>query len=111
MRFIPRRKKDFLDEIIEGTTRDSPEFPSMVEAALNSRRLLRELAMEREALGLTQAEVANRMATSQPAVARLEAGETDAKLSTVARYATALGRKIEWKVSKRSRSRPRKISA
>lgn len=103
---MPRSKKDFLDEIIQETAQDHPEFPAMVDGALDARRLLRRLAEERESLGLTQAEVAARMATSQPAIARIEAGETDAKLSTVDRYAAALGRRVEYKVVSRHKGFP-----
>jgi predicted transcriptional regulator len=38
------------------------------------------------------------METSPSAVARLEAGASDAKLSTLQRCAAALGKKIEWRV-------------
>lgn len=38
------------------------------------------------------------MHTSQSAVARLESAEIDAKLSTVERYAAALGKKINWEL-------------
>jgi predicted transcriptional regulator len=36
------------------------------------------------------------MSTSQSAVARIEAGEVDAKVSTLQRYALALGLEIEF---------------
>ena len=49
------------------------------------------LAARRRELGLSQAEVAERMGTSQPAIARLESGSTNARLSTLTRYAEALG--------------------
>jgi ribosome-binding protein aMBF1 (putative translation factor) len=94
------RRDDFVDEIVEERTQKNPEFPDLVEAALRRRRLLRELAGRREKLGLSQTVVAARMGTSQSAVARLEAGEIDAKLSTVERFAAALGQKIEWRVAK-----------
>jgi ribosome-binding protein aMBF1 (putative translation factor) len=94
------RRDDFVDEIVEERTEMNPEFPDLVEAALRRRRLLRELAGRREKLGLSQTVVAARMGTSQSAVARLEAGEIDAKLSTVERFAAALGQKIEWRVAK-----------
>lgn len=45
----------------------------------------------REAAGLSQRELASRMATSQAAVARLEAGGVGATLTTLQRVATALG--------------------
>ena len=35
------------------------------------------------------------MGTSQSAVARLEAGEADMRLSTVQRYAAAVGREVK----------------
>jgi predicted transcriptional regulator len=77
-----------------------PVFPGFAEAALSRRRLLRELAERRGELGLSQTVVAARMGTSQSVVARLESGEVDARLSTIERYATALGQRIEWRISK-----------
>lgn len=56
------------------------------------------LAARREA-GLTQAEVAERMGTKAPAVARLEqalvTGRPSPSLATLNRYARALGKKLE----------------
>ena len=91
-------RKDFLDEMIAERTRANPEYPALLDAAVRRRRLLEELAAEREALRLSQTVVAARMHTSQSAVARLESAEIDAKLSTVERYAAALGKKINWEL-------------
>jgi repressor LexA len=55
------------------------------------RELIARLTRRREASGLSQAGVAKLMKTSQSAVARLESGQHDAKLSTLTRYAGALG--------------------
>ena len=93
-------RQDFLDEIVDERSERNPEFPELVEAALRRRQLLRELAAKREKLGISQTVVAARMGTSQSAVARLEAGEIDAKFSTVERFAAALGQKVEWRVEK-----------
>jgi ribosome-binding protein aMBF1 (putative translation factor) len=93
-------RQDFLDEIVDERSARNAEFPELVEAALRRRQLLRELATKREELGLSQTVVAARMGTSQSAVARLEAGEIDAKFSTVERFAAALGQKVEWRVAK-----------
>lgn len=49
--------------------------------AQERRRLLRELATKREKAGITQKDVAAAMKTSQSAVARMERGGIDAKLS------------------------------
>ena len=94
------KRRDFLDEIVDERNKRNREFPDLVEAALRRRQLLRELATRREKLGLSQTAVAARMGTSQSAVARLEAGEIDAKLSTVERFAAALGQRIEWRIAK-----------
>lgn len=101
MRYHPRMaEKDFLDEIIEESTKRNPRFPEMLEAAQERRRLLRELGARREKAGITQKDVAAAMKTSQSAVARMERGEIDAKLSTVDRYAAAIGHRLEWRVKK-----------
>lgn len=90
--------KDFLDEIIDERTTANPEFPALLDAAIRRRKLLEQLTAKRKALGLSQTVVAARMHTSQSAVARLESAEIDAKLSTVERYAAALGKKVDWAV-------------
>jgi ribosome-binding protein aMBF1 (putative translation factor) len=61
-------------------------------------RLVRELAEQRQAAGLSQTEIAARMGTSQSAVARLESGTADVRASTLERYAAAVGRQITWKL-------------
>jgi ribosome-binding protein aMBF1 (putative translation factor) len=62
-------------------------------------RLVRELAEQRQAAGLSQTEVAARMGTSQSAVARLESGTADVRASTLERYAAAVGGQITWRLS------------
>ena len=89
------RTKDFLDELIESRTASDPGFSELVEAALKTRRLVRALTDRRRALGISQTVVAARMGTSQSALARLEAGGSDPRLSTIERYAQALGEEVE----------------
>jgi ribosome-binding protein aMBF1 (putative translation factor) len=62
--------------------------------------LVRELAEQRQAAGLSQTEVAARMGTSQSAVARLESGTADVRASTLERYAAAVGGQITWKLDR-----------
>jgi len=64
--------------------------------------LVRELVAQRLAAGLSQTEVAARMGTSQSAVARLESGSTDARASTLERYAAAVGGEINWRLNEYS---------
>ena len=63
-------------------------------------RLVRELAEQRQAAGLSQTEVAARMGTSQSAVARLESGTADVRASTLERYAAAVGGQITWRLNR-----------
>ena len=62
------------------------------------RALMSELVTARQEGGFSQTEIAARMGTSQSAVARLERGDVDARLSTLERYAAALGRTVDWQV-------------
>lgn len=79
--------------------RHEPVFPGFKEMAQQRRTLAAALAAKRVALGLSQTEVAARMGTSQSAVARLESGEADLRLSTLERYAAAIGQRLDWKLS------------
>ena len=63
-------------------------------------RLVRELAEQRQAAGLSQTEIAARMGTSQSAVARLESGTADVRASTLERYAAAVGGEITWQLNR-----------
>ena len=70
-------------------------FPGFDDLGDDSQSLGSALASARRTAGLSQSDVAERMGTSQPAVARLEAGSTNAQLSTLRRYAEAIGCRLE----------------
>lgn len=57
--------------------------------------LLERLREARESSSLSQRTVAERMGTSQPAVARLERGGADPRLGTIVRYAKAVGAQVQ----------------
>lgn len=65
------------------------------------RALASALSAKRAEMGLSQTEVAALMGTSQSAVARLESGEADLRLSTLERYAAALGQRLDIRLSVR----------
>src|ERR671914_1089471 len=80
-----------------GDAEELPVFPGFREMAESRRRLLSEMVDRRRSLGLSQTEVAARMGTSQSAVARLEAlALPDVRLSTLERYADAVGHTLRW---------------
>ena len=53
--------------------------------------MVRELIAVRARMGLTQADVAQRMGTTQSVIARLESGKRAPSLRSVQRYAQAIG--------------------
>jgi DNA-binding XRE family transcriptional regulator len=89
-------EQDFLDEMIDESTRKNSEFPSLMEEARQRRALLDALAAIRSRSRISQSAIAKRIKTSQSAIARLEAGIVDPRLSTVQRYAASVGKRIQW---------------
>jgi len=87
--------KDDLDRLIDNLAEEDPDVHRRVASALERRELARELAERRRGAGMTQSELAKRMGTSQAQVTRFESG-ADTRMSTVARYAAAVGMKVDW---------------
>lgn len=81
--------------------RHEPLLPGFKEMADRRRALAKELTERRVQLGLTQTEVAAKMGTSQSAVARLESGQLDVRMSTLERYAAAVGHVVSWRLENR----------
>ena len=81
--------------------RRRPAFPGFEAISSRRRQLVQDLVAARQGLGLSQTEVAARMGTSQSAVARLEAGEADMRLSTLERYAAAVGQDVSWRLHRK----------
>lgn len=74
-----------------------PRYTRLVEAAIRRKRLLGAAARWRDR-HMTQTVLAEAMGSRQPAVARLELGKVDPKLSTMERYAAALGANFTWQI-------------
>lgn len=94
-----RSARDFLDELVSTGNKRDPQFRQLVDAAYHRRDLLTRLVLARRRGRLTQADVAVRMGTSQAAVARIESGDFDVRTSTLDRYALAVGRRVEYRLS------------
>jgi transcriptional regulator with XRE-family HTH domain len=75
-------------------------FPGFKEMSERRRALADSLVARRVEIGLSQTEVAARMGTSQSAVARLESGDADVRLSTLERYVAALGEQLDWELGR-----------
>ncbi|HEV2088532.1 MAG TPA: helix-turn-helix transcriptional regulator [Cryptosporangiaceae bacterium] len=72
-----------------------PRLPGFREMAERRLVTVADLVAHRRSVGLSQTEVAARMGTSQSTVARLESGDVDPRLSTLERYARAVGRTLD----------------
>jgi len=94
--YTPLDPPDALDEMIARAAARWPDYMDRFLAEGVRRQLLIDLGDIRRARGLTQTQVAAAMGTSQSAVAKLERGESDPRLSTVARYALAVGHRVEY---------------
>jgi len=86
------------DEMVQEWMKE-PEFRREYDALEAEFALFDELLKARQAAGLTQAQVAERMGTKPSAVARLEAGggskSHSPSLSTLTKYARAVGCQLE----------------
>lgn len=84
---------DHLDELLGVDTNDPVQ--GLAQQLVDEHdSLLRRLVSLRKKHGLTQAEVGERMGVTQPAVAAFERVDADPRLSTVRRYALAVGARI-----------------
>jgi DNA-binding Xre family transcriptional regulator len=107
---MPRTKDsepDFVDEMVEQFTEKNPEFPRLLDAAQRRRAVLSSLTELRQERQLSQTTVAAAMHTSQSALARLE-GAADTKLSTLDRYAAALGCRVEYRLVPERKRKPKR---
>src|SRR5687768_17469835 len=92
-----QREKPSLKKLVESG--DAPP-PMPLGTYLEIQALLHRLKKEREAAGLSLADVAERTGMDRAAISRLENGhQPNPTIDTLARYAAALGKAIVWSVS------------
>ena len=72
----------------------TPEYRREYEALEEEYALIEALMLARAHAGLTQAQVAERMNTTQAVIARLEGGKSKPSTRTLERYAKATGTKL-----------------
>jgi DNA-binding XRE family transcriptional regulator len=82
----------------EAASEQDPAFRAAYEALHDEFAALAELLRARQAAGLTQSQLAERMGVSQPVVARIESSLGSRKhapsLATLRRYADACGQRL-----------------
>ena len=74
---------------------EDPEYRVAYEALAPEFELAKELLAARARAGLSQAELAERMGTTQSAIARIESGRQKPSTRTLERYAEATGSKVQ----------------
>lgn len=88
-----------------------PAVRAEYDALADEFAIAHELIAARARAGLSQAEVAQRMGTTQSVVARLESGRRPPSLRTVQRYAQALGARAVVRIENVTPMRGRKTAA
>jgi len=74
----------------------NPDVKSAYDELEDEYKLIRELIHARSVAGLTQEEVAEKMNTKAPAIARLESGKKySPSIETLRKYASAVGCRLE----------------
>jgi transcriptional regulator with XRE-family HTH domain len=82
-----------------------PEFSAALEAGYEEFKVGVLLRQAREEAGLTQEELAERLDTKKSAISRIENHAGDIRLSTLERYAKALGRQLSLELRPGRRNR------
>lgn len=77
----------------------NPKVKAEYEALAPQFEIAGELLKARQRAGLSQAQLAERMGTSQSTIARLESGQTLPSTTTLLRYAKATGSKFRVRLS------------
>jgi predicted transcriptional regulator len=87
-----------LKELADEWMKD-PEFKAEYDRLGPEFEIATELIQARLRAGLSQVELAERMGTSQSAIARLESGQTLPSTKTLLRFAEATQSKVELRLS------------
>jgi DNA-binding XRE family transcriptional regulator len=85
---------------IQNRAERDPEFAENYEVGYADFKIGVILRQAREAAGLTQGEVAERLQTKKSAISRIENHADDVRLSTIRRYAEAVGATIRIRLAK-----------
>ncbi|MBN9406656.1 MAG: helix-turn-helix transcriptional regulator [Burkholderiales bacterium] len=88
-----------------------PAVRTAYDAQADEFTVARELIVARTRVGLTQADVAQRMGTTQSTVARLEGGKTAPSLRSLQRYAQAVGARAVVRIERPAARRSKTVEA
>ena len=87
-----------LKKYVYNRKKRDPEFSKDFEAGYGDFKIGAMLRLAREKAGLTQEQLAKKLKTKKSAISRIENHAEDIKLSTLKKFATAVGRQIQLQV-------------
>jgi HTH-type transcriptional regulator / antitoxin HipB len=90
---------DDLEKYVEKRKKRSPAFAAGFETGYEQFKIGVMLRAAREEAGLTQEELAVRLRTKKSAISRIENHAEDIRLSTLERFAEAIGRRLSLKIA------------
>ena len=90
---------DDLEKYIEKRKKRSPAFAGGFETGYEQFKIGVMLRTAREDAGLTQDELAGRLRTKKSAISRIENHAEDIRLSTLGKFAEAIGKRLRLKIA------------
>jgi HTH-type transcriptional regulator / antitoxin HipB len=90
---------DDLERYIEKRKKHSRDFANGFEVGYDQFKIGVMLRAAREQAGLTQDEVAERLHTKKSAISRMENHAEDVRLSTLGRFAQAVGKRLSLRIA------------
>jgi HTH-type transcriptional regulator / antitoxin HipB len=90
-------------QYVQNRAKRDPEFAENYDSGYSDFKIGVVLRQAREAAGLTQDEVARKLKTKKSAISRIENHADDVRLSTIRRYAKAVGANLQIRLSSSQR--------
>ncbi len=87
-----------LKKYIEARKKRDPEFADGFDEGYENFKIGVLFRVSREQAGLTQEEVAKKLGTKKSAISRIENHAEDIRLSTLRKYASALGKQVKLEI-------------
>jgi transcriptional regulator with XRE-family HTH domain len=90
----PKKARTSISQMVRETSED-PTFKELFEDRLQSRRIIKDLMVQRAVHHLSQKEIAEKIGCTQSRISKLETiSDADLRLGDLARYADALGLRV-----------------
>jgi DNA-binding XRE family transcriptional regulator len=89
---------DDLEKYIEKRKKQSSDFAKTFESGYENFKIGALLRQAREEAGITQEQLAKKLNTKKSAISRIENHAEDIRLSTLNKYAQALGRTLHVRI-------------